>query len=198
VVGETNGNDRGLCVQNNEQLFRKMNYTTVTLKVLEYLARDPADAHHVREVAEEAGVSVGAASITLRALRGQRLAKADEKGGSKFYSIDLSNPAAREFKILFNILGLRNLVDALKEYAERVVLFGSSAEGTDEKDSDIDLYVLAQNQAATKEVMRRFQKKFVRTLSPIIVDALGNMRLRKGDRPLFEEISRGKVLWERE
>jgi len=46
--------------------------------------------------------------------------------------------------------------------------------------------------------MRRFQKKFVRTLSPIIVDALGNMRLRKGDRPLFEEISRGKVLWERE
>ncbi len=175
-----------------------MNYTAVTLKVLEYLACDPAGAHHVREVAEEAGVSVGAASITLRALQGQRLAKADERGGSKFYSIDLSNPAAREFKILFNILGLRNLVDALKGYAERVVLFGSSAEGTDEKDSDIDLYILAQDRPAVKEVLRRFQKKLARNLSPIIVDAEGQMRLRRGDRPLFEEISRGKILWQRE
>jgi hypothetical protein len=68
----------------------------------------------------------------------------------------------------------------------------------DEKDSDIDLYVLAQNRALVKEVLKRFQKRFVRTLSPIIVDALGEMRLRKGDRPLFDEISRGKVLWERE
>src|SRR5438552_17205381 len=123
-----------------------MSDTTVTLKVLECLARDPAAAHHVREVAEEAGVSVGAASITLRALQGQRLAEADERGGSKFYSIDLSNPAAREFKILFNILGLRDLVEALKEYGERVALFGRSAEGTEEQYSDIDVYVQAQNQ----------------------------------------------------
>ena len=179
-------------------MFRKMNYTTVTLKVLEYMARDPSGAHHVREVAEEAGVSVGAASITLRALRGQHLVKADERGASKFYSIDLSNPAAREFKILFTILGLKDLIDALKEHAERVVLFGSSAEGTDEKDSDVDLYVLAQNKIAIKEAIRRFQKKLVRSLSPIIVDALGNIRLRKEDRALFDEISRGKVLWERE
>jgi predicted nucleotidyltransferase len=175
-----------------------MNYTAVTLKVLEYLARDPSGAHHVREVAEKSRVSVGAASITLRALQGQRLAKAEEKGGSKFYSIDLSNPGAREFKILFNVLSLKNLVDSLKDHAERVVLFGSSADGMDEKDSDIDLYVLAQNRALVKEVLKRFQKRFVRTLSPIIVDALGEMRLRKGDRPLFDEISRGKVLWERE
>jgi predicted nucleotidyltransferase len=175
-----------------------MNYTAVTLKVLEYLARDPSGTHHVREVAEEARVSVGAASITLRALHGQGLVNADERGGSKFYSIDLSNPAAREFKILFNILALKDLVEALKEFAERVVLFGSCAEGTDEKDSDIDLYVLSQNRTMVKDVVRRFQKKLVRSLSPIIVDAEGQMRLRKGDKPLFDEISRGKVLWERE
>ncbi len=131
-----------------------MNYTAVTLKVLEYLGRDPAGSHHVREVAEEAGVSVGAASITLRALLGQRLVKADEKGGSKFYTIDLSNAAAREFKILFNVLGLKDLIEVLKEYAERVVLFGSCAEGIDERDSDIDLYVLALNLPAVKDVAR--------------------------------------------
>jgi len=175
-----------------------MNYTAVTLKVLEYLGRDPAGSHHVREVAEEAGVSVGAASITLRALLGQRLVKADERGGSKFYSIDLSNAAAREFKILFNILALKGMVEALKEHSDRVVLFGSSAEGTDEKDSDIDMYVLARDPNEVKDILRRFQKKLVRNLSPIIVDAEGQMRLRKGDRPLFEEISRGRILWQRE
>jgi hypothetical protein len=68
----------------------------------------------------------------------------------------------------------------------------------DEKDSDIDLYILAQNAAAVKEVLRRFQKKLVRNLSPIIVDAQGQVRLRRGDRPLFEEISRGKILWQRD
>jgi predicted nucleotidyltransferase len=175
-----------------------MNYSAVTLKVLKYIGRDPAGSHHVREVAKEAGVSVGAASITLRALHEQRLVKAEERGGSKFYSIDLSNAAAREFKILFNVLGLDDMTEALKEYADRVVLFGSSAEGMDEKDSDIDLYILAQNAAAVKEVLRRFQKKLVRNLSPIIVDAQGQVRLRRGDRPLFEEISRGKILWQRD
>jgi predicted nucleotidyltransferase len=175
-----------------------MNYTAVTLKVLEYLGRDPAGSHHVREVAEEAGVSVGAASITLRALLGQRLVKADERGGSKFYTIDLSNAAAREFKVLFSVLSLKDLVEALKEHTERVVLFGSCAEGIDERESDIDLYILAQNRVAVKEVVRRFQKKLVRNLSPIIVDGQGSMRLRREDKPLFEEISRGKVLWERE
>jgi predicted nucleotidyltransferase len=175
-----------------------MNYTAATLRVLEYIASDPAGSHHVREVAKRAGVSVGAASNTLRSLHGQRLLKVEERGGSKFYSIDLANAAAREFKILFNVLKLEEMVETLMEHSDRVVLFGSCAEGRDEKDSDIDLYILAQDKVDVKEVLRRFEKKIVRSLSPIIVDANEQVRLRKGDKPLFDQISRGKVLWQRE
>ncbi len=72
-----------------------MNYTAATLEVVKFLGRDPDGSYYVREVAEGARVSTGAASIILRAAHGQGVVRMEEKGGMKLYRIDLSNPVSR-------------------------------------------------------------------------------------------------------
>lgn len=175
-----------------------INYTAATLAVLEALARDPESSVHTRKVGERAHVSVGAASIILRALEGSGLVEVEEKGSMKFYRINLLNPLSREFKILFNVRDLTDLVESLKEHAVRIVLFGSSAEGTDTKESDLDLFILTQDPQTVKVILRRFRGKSARNLSPIIVTAGDLARLRRRDKPLYDNISKGKVLWEKE
>jgi len=175
-----------------------MNYTEVMLRLLDFLGQDPDAAYHVREVAEKAGVSTGSASITLRALKGSGLVTLEERGGLKLYSFNLSNPVARQFKVLFTVHRLNDLVEALKKEADRVVLFGSSAKGTDAKESDIDLFIVTRNHAKIREILRTSEKRIHRTLSPIIVPSGGLTRVERKDRPLFENILQGRVLWPRE
>ncbi len=74
----------------------------------------------------------------------------------------------------------------------------SCAEGTDGKDSDVDLFILTRDPRPAKEVLKTFQKRLHRHLSPIIVSAEGLARIRRRDSPLFNSIVRGKVLWPKE
>ncbi len=175
-----------------------MNYTNTTLAILDTLGRDPDTSLHTRKIAEEAGVSVGAASMTLRVLEGQGMVIGEVKGNMKFYRIDLLNPVVRQFKVLFNVMKLNVLVDRVKDYAGRIILFGSCAEGLDGKDSDVDLFILTQDPGPVKTELARFQRQFQRHLSPIIVDAEGYARLRRQDTPLFNSITRGRTLWPKE
>jgi len=107
------------------------------------------------------GISVGAASMILRVLEGEHMIDVDEKGGMKFYRINLLNPVAREFKVLFNVHRISRLVEPLKNYSDRIILFGSFADGTDGPESDVDLLVLTSEPQAAKDLFRVFQKKIV-------------------------------------
>ncbi len=170
-------------------------FTAATWAIIDALGKDPDNSLHTRRVAEEAGVSVGTASMILNILEGSHLVDVEEKGNMKFYRTNLMNPVAREFKVLYNVRMVYPLVEELKEYAERIVLFGSCADGIDGWDSDVDLFILTQNPRPVKDTLSRFQKRFPRHLSAIIATVEEQARLRRRDSPLFTSIIRGRVLW---
>lgn len=175
-----------------------LNYSAATLHVLEALGKNPTMSLHTRKVAQEAGVSPSAASLVLRALEGSGLLLVEDKGNMRFYRINLANPLARQWKVLFNLNQLRRLIEELSDITEKFVLFGSVAEGIDNVESDVELFILTQHERAVKDVLRKFEKHYDRHLSPIIMNAQSYARLRRQDTALFENISRGKILWERE
>jgi len=176
-----------------------INYSAATMAVLDALGEDPETRYHVRAVAEKAGVSVGAASMILHSLEGSGLLTMEQTGNMKFYQYNLFNPVARQFKVLFNTARLKSLADMLMEAADRVVLFGSAAEGTNTRDSDVDVFILTKDEGAVKDILRGFlrERRFSVPLSPIIMNATGFARLRRQDPSLYENILRGRVLWER-
>ena len=172
-----------------------MNHVTPTsLRVLRLLSADPMTQYHQREVARRTGVSVGAANQILRSFAASELLSKDKRGKMLFYKANIENPIVRQFKILFTVVDLGALVKQLKLLTDRIILFGSCAEGTDVKESDIDLFILTNGKLEVSRKIGRF--KLTRRIAPIILDPPGFATLRREDAALFDRISKGIVLWQ--
>jgi predicted nucleotidyltransferase len=180
-------------------MFKKMNFVTSrSLEVLYFLLSDPMEQFHEREISRKTSVSIGAVSQFLRKFHTMDLVDLDRRGRTNLYRANLRNPAARQFKILFNVLSLNGLVNTLKQASERIVLFGSCAEGIDVKDSDIDLFILASNPEAIRLEAGMHEQMTDRRIAPIIVDSNELAKMKARDKPLYERISKGITLWEHE
>ena len=170
--------------------------TSTTLKVLEFFFVNPMKNFHEREVMRKSKISKGSANKILRRLAKLDFLTREERGRMVFYKLNIKNAVVRQFKILYNIWNLTGLVDELKQNSKKIILFGSCSEGTDVEESDIDLLILTEEKRFVKEGISNFNKKNERKISPIIVDVNEFIKLRKEDKPLYEKIDRGIVLWE--
>ena len=118
-----------------------------------------------------------------------------------FYSVDKGNPYLREFKVLTNLLLIEPLVEKLKGLSHRIVLFGSWAEGSDNENSDIDLFIVSSEKEKVLSVVNKFSysaKLYNRKVQPIINAPEELLKKGKEERIFLEQVEKGKVLWERE
>ncbi len=171
--------------------------TPTTLKVLEFFSANSMKEFHEREIVRTAEISKGSANKILRHLAGLELLLREKKGRMVFYRLNAGSPFVRQLKILGNLWTLREFVEENKERTKRIILFGSCAEGTDVRESDIDVFMLADEKKAVKESVSRFNRKSGRKISPIILDVGEFTKMKREDKPLYERIDRGVVLWER-
>jgi len=177
----------------------KLDFITPTfMTVFELFLGDPMAEHHEREVMRETNVSKGSANRILRELADLGFLIRERKGRMVFYRLDTENPVVRQFKVLVNVYALSSLLNQLKRRTRRVVLFGSCAQGLDVKESDIDLFILSSEKEAVRRIVGDFNQEDGRRVTPIVVDSNEYMRLKREDKPLYENIERGIVLWEAE
>jgi predicted nucleotidyltransferase len=177
----------------------KIDFITPTLlTVFELFLSDPMREYHEREVVRTAKVSKGSANKILRALAGQCLLTRERRGRMVFYKLNRAEAVAKQFKILSNVYLLKGLTDRVKEECRRIVLFGSCAQGTDAKDSDMDLFLLTSAKNSVKRKIRDFNRASDRNVTPIVIDTNELAKLKREDKPLYENVQRGIVLWERE
>jgi len=186
-------------VQKNEYMPKKLDFITPTvIKVLELFFDNPMEEFHERKVMRISQISKGSANKILRQLAKLDFFVRKERGRMVFYKLNMKNATVKQFKILFNVWKLKSLVDEIKQKSKKIVLFGSCAEGIDVKESDIDILVITEEKIFVKESISNFNEKSERSISPIIVDSNEFTKLRKEDKPLYEKIDRGIVLWETE
>jgi predicted nucleotidyltransferase len=170
--------------------------TPTLLRVLDHFFAHPAAEFHEREVMRASGISKGSANRILRKLAELSLLERAEKGRMVFYRLNASDPFMKQMKAAENVWVLRPFVEGLKESARKVILFGSCAEGTDAAESDIDVLILTDNKKVAEEKVSAFNRKAERQMAPIILDMAEFSMLGKEDKPLYERIDRGIVLWE--
>lgn len=170
--------------------------TPTLMKVLKLFLFDPMQEYHEREVARKAKVSSGSANKLLRLMAGMSILKRQRRGRMVLYRLDLDSPTARQFKILANVNSLEGFLSKLKPISKRIILFGSCSQGTDVKQSDIDMMILTDEQKDVRGKIAKFNSSAKRRIVPILVDANELAKLRLDDRPLYDNIERGIVLWE--
>jgi predicted nucleotidyltransferase len=177
----------------------KLDFMTPTLiTVFELFLEDPMGEYHEREVVRAAKVSKGSANKILRLLAGQGFLTRERRGRMVFYGLNRAAAVVKQFKMLSNVYLLKGLTDRMKEESIRIVLFGSCAQGTDTKDSDIDLLVLSSTKNVIRRKIRDFNRTSDRKVAAVVIDTNELTTLKREDKPLYENVQRGIVLWEKE
>jgi len=111
------------------------------------------------------------------------------------FSVVDGHPTLAALRVFENQLILEPLVSELKEVARQIILFGSCATGEDLIDSDIDLFVLADEPDLIRVKIK--QNECERELNPVIVDPMEFAIMETQDTVFLSEIRRGIVLWKR-
>ena len=109
--------------------------------ILKYLIELNSEVH-TREIVRKTGLSLGYVSRILNQLSKEKLILLNKKGRMKFYRIDTKNPLIKQLKVMLNISLIMPFLEDLKEYARRIILFGSAARGENLPYSDIDLFMI--------------------------------------------------------
>ncbi len=169
-------------------------------KVLSLLAKFSDEEFYEREVARQLGISSGSANRALNELFSSGVVTRRREGKMYFYSLDFSNAAITEFKKIINLLLIEPLIAKLKKVSNRIVLYGSCAQGTDTSESDLDLFVVSSNKEKMANIISKF--RFPRGyetihIQPVIKTPVELLAGDKSERSFIEEVDRGIVLWER-
>ncbi|MGC9059303.1 MAG: nucleotidyltransferase domain-containing protein [Candidatus Aenigmatarchaeota archaeon] len=172
--------------------------TPKVMRVLEFFFMYPMEEFYEREIMRKTKISKGSANKILRLLTKFDFLIKEKRGRMVFYKLNVKNPVVKQFKILFNVWQVRKLVYEISQFTKKIILFGSCAEGSDVKESDIDLFILTTKKELVRESISKFNRKSERRIVPIIVDANEFVKLKKEDKPLYERIEKGIILWEKE
>jgi len=173
---------------------------TVNQKVLRLLAKFSDQEFYEREVVRKLGISAGSANRALNELYSTGAITRRREGKMYFYSIDTSNSALVEFKKTVNLLLIELLVEELKGISSRIILYGSCALGTDDSESDLDLFIVSSRRKRASNLISSFT--FPRGLENIHIQAVIKtpvelLKQGESERAFIEEVERGVVLWER-
>ena len=173
---------------------------TVNQKVLSLLAKFSDKEFYERQIARKIGIAYGSANRALNELHSTGAIKRRQEGKMYFYSVDLSNATVTEFKKLINMTLIEPLAEELKNISNRIVLYGSCAQGTDTSQSDLDLFIVSHNKEQVAEVISNFSfpQGFEDIhIQPVIKSPTELLEAGESEQAFLEEVEQGIVLWER-
>lgn len=168
----------------------------ISTRLLAVVAEDPRRELYQREIARLAEVSIGATCQKMKRLSDDEMVKSRKTGKMIFYRYNLANPVAKQFKILLNLGTVFEITRKLRDHSQRVILFGSYAEGTNDMASPIDIFVLTREGSKVREMARGYGDNQGKKVSLTIVNNSEFQQLKANYRPLYKRISQGITLWD--
>ncbi len=174
--------------------------STIGQRILQFLSKYSDKEFHEREIGRRVGIASGSTNRALNELFTNGAVKRRKEWRMLFYSVDLSNPSNREFKKLVNILLLEPLVGNLKSIIDRIVLFGSCAQGTDDSTSDMDVFIVTGKREQVNQVIGqfRFPKGYEEiNIQAIIKTPIEVIKAGETEQVFLGEVEKGITLWEK-
>ncbi|GAB1476360.1 hypothetical protein MASR2M70_11940 [Bacillota bacterium] len=165
--------------------------------ILSYLSKNNRKSNMATHVAKELSLSAGSVHAILKSFEVLGIADSKRIGKAVIYEVDKHNPLIKSFRVFDNLLELQKLVDALKKYTRKVILFGSCSRGEDNSESDIDLLIIAdeEDQDAVLELTGAYAGD--RVINPVIMDEIEFIDMEKSDVVFYKEIMKGIELWDK-
>ena len=162
-------------------------------QVLDYLtlAKEPV---FVSKIARDVGLGKSSVSRSLRILKKYDFFKYLKQGNAIFCELNRQSPIIAKLRVAFNLLEIEPHLTALKKVAYKIVLFGSCSNGTDTRDSDIDLLVITRDKAKAVRITQGI--KLSRRAQWVVKTPQEYIVLNSKEPAFAGELGKGITLWE--
>ena len=131
------------------------------LKAMKNILTNPTRKFSVRELARSTGLSVFATKHSLDFMLEKEMVTLEKVGRTYQYKANLDNYLARQWKVTFTLEELNkakvvsNILKTEKSILS-IIIYGSTAIGRDDENSDIDIIVIADTSpAGMKEIAKQ-------------------------------------------
>ena len=172
-------------------------YNRNPILVLSYISKFKGQNTEITasKISNKLELSIGSVYEILKEFNDAGFIKGTKIGRATIYEPVRSNPIIKQFRIFDNLLFLTNLVEQLKGFTRKIILFGSCSRGEDTFESDIDIFIIADEDMQTdvRRILSDFQSD--REIKPVIVDSAELMEMERNDHAFYQEIQKGIVLW---
>ena len=179
----------------NIKKLRNSLYHKTPLKILSFLSMHPGVVFSAQEISAQTRSSKGATNQTLRLFLASDILSREQKGNLFLYRLNLDSFVLKQFKIFENVLDLQKLIQELRPYCSQIILFGSCADGSNAKESDVDLFIKSEYKSEVSKLINNHEDLDFK-ISPVIQDTLESIATKKTDRVFFEQVKKGITLWE--
>lgn len=169
-------------------------YHLTPLKILSFISNQQGEIFSAKEISRVTESSKGATNQILRLLLELDILSRERKGNLFLYRLKPDNFVLRQFKIFENMIDLQGLVKEIQKYCYEIVLFGSCAEGTNAKESDIDLFIITEYKKEVRRIVAEYKTVDVK-YQAIIQDPLEAVSSKKEDSVFHMQIKKGITLW---
>lgn len=164
------------------------------LKILDHLTASTEGKGFISQIARDIGISKGEVSKAVKVLKGCGLVDSEQNGRNMVCRVDRRLPVFARLRIAFNLMEIIPKTAGLQKCADKIVLFGSCAQGTDTAQSDIDLLVVTRDKAKADKVVRAI--KLSRPVQWVIKTPQEYVVMNSKEKVFVGEINQGIVLWE--
>lgn len=165
------------------------------LKILTLLSLHPYEALYEREMCRQTGLAVGTVNQVMRELLSAGIVTVSRKGKMNFYRVKQDIPLIRYHRIWDNLLALQLLVQTLRKYCSRIILFGSGATGTDIHTSDLDLLLVSEEAPEKLRQLIHRHKNTTRIITPVTYTLSDYAALVDEEAAFYKEIQKGIILY---
>jgi predicted nucleotidyltransferase len=176
-------------------LFAQKLYHKTPLRILSFLSLHPTEIFSAKEIADNIKASKGATNQALRLFLTMAIVSREKKGNTFLYRLNFDNIILKQFKIFEVLLGIQNLIKDIMPYCYQIILFGSCANGSNTEKSDIDLFVKTDQKRKVQKFINKYKTTNLK-IQAVILDPLEIAASKKEDKPFYEQVKKGIVLWE--
>ncbi|MDP3954897.1 MAG: nucleotidyltransferase domain-containing protein [bacterium] len=169
--------------------------TQAKKKILNFLLDDVGEKFYLTRLARETGVSDSTIHQILEKTKGEGIVQKEKLGNLSLYFINPLDPVVKQMKVLRTTELLRPLIEKLRDFSQKVILYGSCSRGEDTKESDIDLFILTNEGEEVKRVLSKYSGGGKR-IQTVIKNFNEWVEHKEKDNFFYGEIKNGLTLWE--
>ncbi len=162
-------------------------FTKTNLKILKLIDKEPL---HIRELADRLKISPASVHKFAKILKKEDLAKEVKQKNMKIIRLNKENPLVKQLKSLINLDSIINThgYKELKKFGT-IGIYGSFANGTNDNESDLDIWVCTEKkEVELRPIARELEKQMNTKVSLLILSKSKIESLRKNDPEFYTRL----------